>query len=140
MTAESQEWYKNYFQNKYGTGSSGSWGSGGSSGGFDYQKYMDEFTGNNSFAGDYMDKYASQYMPPQGNSSGAGDFKDYFMNKFGMGGPATALASPVERGTSPWVLVLCAFAGASIPAAFAAAWRRHRAESSEESAGFLLMA
>merc|ERR1719174_2730916 len=53
---------------------------------------MDEFTGNNSFSGDYMDKYASQYMPPQGNSSGAADFKDYFMNKFGMGGPATALA------------------------------------------------
>jgi hypothetical protein len=54
---------------------------------------------------------------------------------------ATALASQVGQGRSPWVLVLCAFAGGSIPVALAAARRRQQLEScEEESARFLLMA
>jgi hypothetical protein len=150
MTQESQDWYKNYFVNKYGSiGTNGGFGNFsyqkfmdeyGSGAGFDYQKYMDEFTGNNSFSGDYMEKYASEYMPPQGNSSGVADFKDYYQNKFMAGGSPAALASEAGRGTSPWVLVLCAFAGASIPMAVAAAWRRRLESSEEESTRFLLLA
>jgi hypothetical protein len=137
LTQESREWYANYFKNKYGMGSEYSFGSNGS---FNYQQFPEEYLGNGSLPGAYMNKYAGEFMPSQGNESGSADVKDYCMDMYGSGSKATALASSPVKETSPLVLLLCALAGASIPMAFAAAWRQPHLESSEESTGFFLMA
>merc|ERR1719506_2209649 len=103
--------------------------------------------GQGNDANYYREKYASQYIKQYGNQSTNQNANENTNRSqveaqeatTAMPKEATALAAQGPRG-APWALVICAFAGASIPVAFAAAWRRRSRSEEEDSARVLFLA